>query len=97
MIVGPTLLDLTELFDTSLNLISYVFMVGAFGSLIGSFFGGIIMDRYLKYRYYFMGFFVILFGSMTLVKPFSGSVYVFWVVALLGGLGTGNIDLGKAG
>ncbi len=40
---GPTLLDLTEIYDTSVDVISMLFLIGSVGSLFGAF-----MSKFLK-------------------------------------------------
>ena len=51
---GPTLLDLRDLYGSTLKMVSYIILTFSIGSMIGSFLTGAILDKILKHRYLFM-------------------------------------------
>ena len=50
-IVGPTLLDLKDVFESSLATLSFMMLLRSLGSLLGSFLTGLIFDKLKKFQY----------------------------------------------
>ena len=50
-IIGPTLLDLTDLVGASIGEISFILMISSIGSLVGSFCAGYLLDKLPDYKY----------------------------------------------
>ena len=54
-VVGPTLLDLKDLVGATLGQISFILMMNSIGSLVGCFFTGFLLDRFLDHKFLILG------------------------------------------
>eukprot|EP00095_Tigriopus_kingsejongensis_P006320 maker-scaffold61_size441589-snap-gene-3.36 protein:Tk06320 transcript:maker-scaffold61_size441589-snap-gene-3.36-mRNA-1 annotation:"hypothetical protein LOTGIDRAFT_237460" len=89
---GPTLLDLTEIYQTDVETISFMFLISSVGSLIGAFFTGWIMDKYPGFQAQFMFIFTFLLGAIAILFPFLGHLYVFFAAIFVAGFNSGALD-----
>ena len=53
-VIGPTLLDLKDVLETSVGEISFILMMSSFGALLGNFSIGFLLDKHQKYQYLLM-------------------------------------------
>lgn len=93
-ITGPTLLDLKDLYNVSVSTISFIFMIGSIGSLVGCFGVGILMDKLSRYRYLITALQLILLGIGVTLFPLFPHVSGLFTVAFFAGLGSGAFDAG---
>jgi len=93
-IQGPTLLDLRDLVDAKISEISFIFMLGSIGSLIGCFLMGVILDRLSRYRYLILASTLIVMGVANGSLPYCPSLLAMYATAFIRGLGSGSLDTG---
>jgi FHS family Na+ dependent glucose MFS transporter 1 len=89
---GPSLPKLAAHTSSPLNQISLMFVVGAFGYLLGSLIGGRAYDRLPKHR--FMACTLIIMIVSAIVFPIASSLWVLLSAAFAMGLGKGALDVG---
>ena len=89
---GPTLLDLKDLVDAKISEISFIFMLGSIGSLIGCFLMGVILDKLARYRYLILGCTLIVMGVTSALLPYCPSLLAMYVCVFIGGFGSGSLD-----
>ena len=91
---GPTLLDLEDLVDARTSEISFIFMTGSIGALIGSSMMGVILDNLSTFRYLILALTLLLMGISSAALPYCPSLLVMYVCVFIGGLGKGSLDTG---
>lgn len=89
---GPTLLKLAEHTSSALNQISFIFLFGSLGYLLGSFFGGRIYDRVPGHR--FMSGVLVFLGILIALVPIATSLWILLGIVLILGLAKGALDVG---
>jgi len=93
-IVGPTLLDLKDLYKVSVGDVSFIIMLSAIGSFIGCFAVGLIMDRLKRFRYLVMGLDLVEFGVCQMLYPLFPHIAGLYTSAFFKGIGAGFLDAG---
>ena len=91
---GPTLLDLKDLVDAKISEISFIFMLGSIGSLIGCFVMGVILDKLARFRYLILASTLLVMGVTNAFLPFCPSLLAMYVCVFIGGFGSGSLDTG---
>jgi FHS family Na+ dependent glucose MFS transporter 1 len=89
---GPSLLKLSEHTSSTLDRISLIFVVGAFGYLIGSYFGGRAYDRLPGHK--LLAITVLVIAIASLLIPNSSTLTVLLFAMFISGLASGIIDVG---
>ncbi|XP_003741863.2 sodium-dependent glucose transporter 1A [Galendromus occidentalis] len=91
-VIGATLLDLTEVYDSRVELASHVITARGIGALMGSLFGGMLLD---KFNTQILITTAMLIASITiLLVPVCPTLPVAYVVTLIYGLTVGIFDTG---
>jgi len=93
-VLGPTLLDLCDVFETSISSLSLVAIIRCVGAMAGSFSAGYILDKYSQHRYIFLFAYTTVMGLSTTMIPFSPSLYFFFGLCGLNGFVSGSLDTG---
>jgi len=91
---GPTLLDLKDLYNTSISKISFIFMLTSIGSIVGCFVVGLTMDKFKRLRYLVIGLLLIIYGSANCLFPYYPSLALLYTGAFFSGFGGGSVDAG---
>ena len=91
---GPTLLDLKDLVDAKISEISFIFMLGSIGSLIGCFLMGIILDKLSRFRYLILSSTLIIIGFTNSLLPYCPTLLSMYLCVFIGGFGSGSLDTG---
>ena len=89
---GPSLPTLAKHTSTTLDQISLIFIVGAFGYLLGSIIGGKAYDRLPGHR--FIAGTLSLLIVAAFLFPLASTLWVLLSAALVKGLCTGALDVG---
>lgn len=89
---GPSLPTLAKHTSSSLNQISLIFVLGAFGYLLGSLIGGRAYDKLPGHR--FIAGTLALMVAATIIFPVAASLWVLLPAALVKGLCSGAVDVG---
>lgn len=91
-VVGGTFPDLRLIIDKDLETASWIFTLGSFGYMLGSFLGGILFDRINR---------LLLLVGVTTLSAFAVTAYpwcntfpAMLAVSFFSGLFTGGIDVG---
>ena len=82
-IFGPTLLDLTDIYQTKIKIISIVIIPKAVGSITGAFTAGLILDRLPDFRYFVLFSCTFLIGLCTAVLPHMVYLLGFFIVSII--------------
>ena len=82
-IFGPTLLDLTDIYQTKIKIISIVIIPKAVGSITGAFTAGLILDRLPDFRYFVLFSCTFLIGLCTAVLPHMVDLLGFFIVSII--------------
>lgn len=90
--LGPTLPGLAGQTGDRLSEISVLFLVRAFGYLLGSFLGGRLYDRFTGHR--LMGSALLCIAIAMFLVPFVPVLWVLSLVFLAVGVGEGLLDVG---
>ncbi|OQR67828.1 sodium-dependent glucose transporter 1-like [Tropilaelaps mercedesae] len=91
-VIGTTLLDLTEIYDTKIDLASHIITFRGCGALLGSFFGGMLLDRF-NTQVLITTAFLIASVAIFLI-PICPTLTIAYGVTLLYGLTVGIFDCG---
>jgi MFS transporter, FHS family, Na+ dependent glucose transporter 1 len=89
---GPSLPTLARHTSSTLDQISLLFVVGAFGYLLGSMIGGKAYDRLPGHR--FVAGTLSLMVVTAIIYPVASTLWVLLVDALFMGIGKGALDVG---
>lgn len=89
---GPSLPTLAKHTSTTLDQISLIFVVGAFGYLLGSIIGGRAYDRLPGHRFISGTLFLLIF--VAILFPLASTLWLLLSAALVKGLCTGALDVG---
>jgi FHS family Na+ dependent glucose MFS transporter 1 len=89
---GPSLPTLAKHTSSTFDQISLIFVVGAFGYLLGSIIGGRAFDR-LPGHHFIAGTLSLLV-VVAIIFPLAATLWVLLVAALFKGLCTGAVDVG---
>jgi FHS family Na+ dependent glucose MFS transporter 1 len=89
---GPSLLKLAKHTSSQIDRISLIFVFGALGYLIGSFFGGRAYDRLPGHR--LMALTLLFLALASLIIPISRSLEVLLFAMFLSGFASGILDVG---
>ena len=89
---GPSLLKLSEHTSSTLDRISLIFVVGALGYLIGSYFGGRAYDRFPGHKLIAITLLVIAIASVLI--PIASSLILLLFAMFISGFASGIIDVG---
>ncbi len=89
---GPSLPTLASHTSSPLDRISLLFVVGAFGYLLGSLLGGRAYDRLPGHRVISIMLGMILVAAV--IYPLASALWVLLLAALVMGLGKGAVDVG---
>nr|XP_039250736.1 sodium-dependent glucose transporter 1C-like isoform X1 [Styela clava] len=95
-VAGPILLHLADNVGVSVGTVSYIFVGGSIGVVIGSIFGAVMRRRMNpKFRHlYTFGFAAFLLGTTSPVVPFIKSLWLLFLIYLIGGIVYGYLDAG---
>jgi len=93
-IVGPTLLDLKDLYKVSVGDVSFIIMLSAIGSFIGCFAVGLVMDKLKRFRYLVMGLDLVELGVSEMLYPLFPHIAGLYTTAFFKGMGAGFLDAG---
>lgn len=94
-IVGPTLLDLKDVFESSLATLSFMMLLRSLGSLLGSFLTGLIFDKLKKFQYLILTGAMILMAIPTICLPHLPNVFIAYVFFFAKGMGEGALNTGE--
>jgi len=83
---GPTLLDLKDLLGASIGQISFIFLLGSIGGLIGCSLVGILLDKLKRFSYLICGFLLIGLGFSSAMFPYSPNLPAIYAVSFVTGL-----------
>jgi len=89
---GPSLPTLARHTSSGLNQISLIFVLGAFGYLLGSIIGGRAYDKLPGHR--FIAGTLTLMVAATFIFPLASTLWVLLLAALIKGLCSGAVDVG---
>ena len=89
---GPSLLKLAEHTSSPLEDISLIFVFGALGYLIGSFFGGRAYDRFPGHK--LMAVTLLVVAGACVLIPRSSSLSVLLFAMFVNGVASGILDVG---
>jgi FHS family Na+ dependent glucose MFS transporter 1 len=89
---GPSLPTLARHTSSTLDQISLIFVVGAFGYLLGSVIGGRAYDRLPGHR--FIAGTLSVLVAVAIIFPLASTLWVLLSAALIKGLCTGALDVG---
>ena len=89
---GPSLPTLAEHTSSGLGRISLIFVLGSFGYLVGSYFGGRAYDRIPGHKV--MAGVLLVMGIASVFIPIAHSLDVLLLFMFLSGLATGTLDVG---
>lgn len=91
-ITGPSLLTLGEHTSSGYESISFIFIFGSLGYIIGSYLGGRAYDRIPAHKLIVVT--LLILGVATALIPLSRSLEVLFSAMFLSGLVSGIIDVG---
>ena len=91
-ITGPTLLDLKDLVDANISEISFIFMLGSVGSLIGCFLMGVILDKLSRFRYLILSCTLVIIGLTNALLPYCPTLLIMYLCVFIGGFGSGSLN-----
>jgi len=89
---GPSLLRLAEHTSSEIDRISFIFVFGSLGYLIGSFVGGRAYDRFSGHK--LMALTMLIVGIASIIIPIASSLQVLLFAMFLSGLASGILDVG---
>eukprot|EP01147_Barroeca_monosierra_P006703 gene6703-9457_t len=92
-LLGPTLLDLATILDTSIKHMTFVFLARSIGYLFGSMIGGLVFDR-TRHAIALLAVTVFLAGVSSFCVPIARSVDALAFIVSLQGLAMGFLDTG---
>ena len=81
--LGPTLLDLQEIYQTQMETITLVVLFQGIGRVSGSFTFGIILDKLPKFRYLILFSCCCIMGIFTALLPHMGFIWGFFGVTVI--------------
>jgi len=93
-IFGPTLLDMQDIYETKIKVISLVIVVRAVGSVIGAFLSGLLLDKCPKLRYFILFGCTCLLGLCTAILPHMVYIWAFFLVSIVCSFACGALDTG---
>ncbi|TRY66961.1 hypothetical protein TCAL_09924 [Tigriopus californicus] len=93
-IIGPTLLDMKDIYGTTVDKVSFMFMMGSTGSITGSFITGFVMDKFPRYRCLLLFAYTLNTSLVTALMPFMSHLSIFFFLSFLGGFSGGSLDMG---
>ena len=93
-IFGPTLLDFTSIYSTKVSIISLVVLFRFAGSILGATIAGIVLDKYLKHRYFILFAYTFVIGLTNTCLPHLASIWLFFVVSTFSSFASGSLDTG---
>ena len=93
-VFGPTLLDIKDIYQTKIKVISLVVLLRAIGSVIGASLVGILLDKYPKFRYFFLFGSNFVLGVCTSVLPHLKYLWLFFAVSVVSSFSSGSLDTG---
>ena len=91
-ISGPTLSNLQEQNNSTIDQVSYIFFVRNAGSLLGNIFVGGIIDKYIHYGKSFLCLSVFVMAITTALVPFIGALSVLIFTQSIFGIAMGMTD-----
>jgi len=91
---GPTLLDIVDLYDSSVDAVSLVIIYRALGSMVGAFIAGIILDKFIQYRLYIIFIYVLLMGTACSLLPHLKHLWLYYVISTVESFANGSLDAG---
>ena len=91
---GPTLLDLRDIYDTKVKIITIVVLLRAIGSIIGAFTIGMLLDKYPKIRYFVLFGCTFIMGVCTSILSHLQYLWVFFAVSIVSSFASGSLDTG---
>ncbi|XP_022647863.1 sodium-dependent glucose transporter 1A-like isoform X2 [Varroa destructor] len=91
-VIGTTLLDLTEVYETRIDLASHIITSRGCGALLGSFFGGMLLDRFNMQVLITTAFFIASIAICLI--PVCPTLTLAYGVTLVYGLTVGIFDTG---
>ena len=93
-VLGPSLLDMRDIYDTEIKIITLVIVLKAVGSVIGAFISGILLDKLLKFRYFILFGCTCLLGVCTALLPHMVFLWGFFIVSIISSFSAGALDTG---
>ena len=92
-VIGVTLLDMTEVYETRTEMASHIITARGIGALMGSLFGGMLLD---KFNTQVLITTAMLIASMTTsLMPLCPSLSLAYFVTWIYGLTVGIFDTGE--
>ena len=91
--MGPTLLHLVQLFDTDMKTLTACMFVSGIAYVIGSFFGGYLVDHMNQELFFAVTEFVSVSGFILM--PWTGHLFGFAVVLLVSDACGAMVDAGR--
>ena len=93
-VFGPTLLDMRDIYETEINIITLVIVFRAVGSVIGAFLSGILLDKFPKFRYFILFGCTCILGVCTALLPHMVYLWAFFIVSIISSFSAGSLDTG---
>ena len=93
-VLGPSLLDMRDIYETEIKIITLVIVLKAVGSVIGAFISGILLDKLLKFRYFILFGCTCLLGVCTALLPHMVFLWGFFIVSIISSFSAGALDTG---
>ena len=93
-IFGPTLLDMQDIYETKIKVITLVIVLRAVGSVIGAFSSGLLLDKCPKWRYFILFGCTCLLGLCTAILPHMIYIWAFFMVSIVCSFACGALDTG---
>lgn len=91
---GPTLLDLIDIYDTEMDVITLVFIPKAIGSIIGSSLLGILLDKFADLKFFLLSVILLITSASTALLPNGSYLWVFFMASMISSFGIGGVITG---
>ncbi len=88
---GPTILDFVGVYESTLKVISYMFLVTAIASVCSAFATGFLFDKKPNIRYFALFIVHTVWSISTILRPIMDNVTAFFVVTFFTGVAQGVI------
>ena len=88
-LLGPTLLDLADIYERKLNVISIVVALRTIGTCVGSLAAGFLLDKLIKQRYFIIFACTCLLGVGTATFPHLMFLWALCVIVTISSIAIG--------